>query len=232
MRRFIKKRKSSIATVNLLAQKIWYNDFFYICYHAGGSTKHLPRPKVKRRDEESSPCDALTPNKRKSGFAVKMRTYLWACPLTPTPQPHLPSPCLCKIKMCGSSKRAWIVAISTTRYPLILMLCCNIFIFLVKQEDLRDEDLEWLSHKLEEWKPLGRRLKIEEATLTEFDDDCGKKREKIYKMLLHWKQANGAAATYMVLHDALCHPLVDRKGLAEQYCCQPHEWPFILLTHR
>ena len=118
---------------------------------------------------------------------------------------------------------AGIVVVRTTRYLLMLMLCCNIFIFLVKQEDLRNEDLEWLSSELEEWKPLGRRLKIKEATLTEFDHDCGKKREKIYKMLLHWKWANGAAATYMVLHDALCHPLVDRKGLAEQYCCQPHE---------
>ena len=118
---------------------------------------------------------------------------------------------------------AGIVAIRTTRYPLILMLCCNIFIFLVKQEDLRDEDLQWLSFKLEKWKPLGRCLNIEEATLTEIDHDCGEKREKIYKMLQHWKKANGAAATYMVLHDALCHPLVDRKGLAEQYCCQPHE---------
>ena len=118
---------------------------------------------------------------------------------------------------------AGIVAIRTTRYPLILMLCCNIFIILVKQEDLRDEDLQRLSHKLEEWKPLGRRLKIEEATLTEFDDDCRKKREKIYKMLQHWNQANGAAATYMVLHDALCHTLVGRTDLAEQFCCQPHE---------
>ena len=118
---------------------------------------------------------------------------------------------------------AGIVAIRTTRYPLILMLCCNIFIFLVKQEDLRDENLQWLSFKLEEWKPLGRCLNIEEATLTEIDHDCGKKREKIYKMLQHWKQANGAAATYMVLHDALCHTLVGRTDLAEQYCCQPHE---------
>ena len=136
-------KKSSIASVNLLAQSIWNNDLFYICYHAGGSTKHLPRPKVKRRDEESSPCDALTPKKRKSGFAGKMRTYLWACPLTPTPQPHLPSPCLCKIKMCGSSKMAWIFAIRNTRYPLILMLCCDVQIFVVKQEVPRDEDLEW-----------------------------------------------------------------------------------------
>ena len=95
--------------------------------------------------------------------------------------------------------------------------------FLVKQGVLRDEDLQWLSLKLEEWKPLGRRLNIEEARLTEFDEECGKKREKIYKMLLHWKQANGAAATYMVLHDALCHPLVGRTDLAKEYCCQPHE---------
>ena len=82
---------------NLEAQKIPSNDFFYICYHAGGSTEHLPRPKVKRRAKESSLGDALTPKKRKTGFAGKMRTCLWACPLTPTPQPHLPSPCLCKI---------------------------------------------------------------------------------------------------------------------------------------
>ena len=58
---------------------------FYICYHAGGSTEHFPRPKVKLLKEESSPSDASTPKKRKTGFAGKMRTYIWACPLTPTP---------------------------------------------------------------------------------------------------------------------------------------------------
>ena len=72
-----------------------------------------------------------------------MRTCLWACPLTPTPQPHHPSPCLCKINMRGSSKVAWIDAIRTTRYPLILMLCCDVFIFVVKQGVPSDEDLEW-----------------------------------------------------------------------------------------
>ena len=35
-------------------------------------------------------------------------------------------------------------------------------------------------------------------------------------MLLHWKGRNGSAATYTVLHDALCHPLVNRTDLAEQ----------------
>ena len=127
---------------------------------------------------------------------------------------------------------AWIVAIRTTRYPLILMLCWNVFLFLVKQEDLRDEDLLWLSHKLENWEELGHLLKIEEATLTEIDHDYRGKRKKIYKMLQHWKQANGAAATYMVLHHALCHPLVGRTDLAEQFFCQPHEWSFTLLTQR
>ena len=76
--------------------------FFHVCYHVGGSTKHLRRLKVKRRDEESSPSDALTPKKRKTRLAGKMRTYLWACPLTATSQPHLPFPCFCKIKMRGS----------------------------------------------------------------------------------------------------------------------------------
>ena len=88
------KEKSSIATMNLLAQIICSDliIFFYICYHAGGSPKHFRRSKVKRRDEESSPGNALTPKKRKTRLAGKMRTYLWACPLTATPQPHLPFP--------------------------------------------------------------------------------------------------------------------------------------------
>ena len=107
-RRFTRKGNSPIATMNLLARKIWSNFFFsfYICYQAGGSTKQLPRPEVKRRKEESSPKDALTPKKGKTHFAGKMRTYLWACPVTPTPQPDLSSPCLCKINMRGFSKMA------------------------------------------------------------------------------------------------------------------------------
>ena len=60
---------------------------FNICYHAGGSTKHLRPPKVERRNEESSPSDALTPKKRKTRLAGKMRTYLWTCPVNPPPTP-------------------------------------------------------------------------------------------------------------------------------------------------
>ena len=71
----------------------WSNYFICICYHAGGSTKHFRRSKVKRCDEESSPSDALIPKKRKTRLPGKMRTYLWVCPLTlpaPPPSPIFP----------------------------------------------------------------------------------------------------------------------------------------------
>ena len=96
------------------------------------------------------------------------------------------------------------------------MLCCDVFFFVVKHEVPSDEDLEWLSQKLDEWKRVGRRLKIEEARLTAFDNENKEWSEKIYKVLLHWKERDGSAATYIVLHDALCHPWVNRKDLAEQ----------------
>ena len=110
-----------------------------------------------------------------------------------------------------------------TRYPLIFMLCCDVFMLLVKEGVPSDEELKWLSHQLENWEELGRRLKIGEATLTAFDDDYRKNRQKIVKMLRHWKQKDGSAATYMVLHDALCHQFVNRTDLAEQLCFQQHE---------
>ena len=39
---------------------------------------------------------------------------------------------------------ARIDAVRTTRYSLILLLCCDAFTFLVKQVVPSDEDLEWL----------------------------------------------------------------------------------------
>ena len=70
--------------------------YFYICYHAGGSTKHLPRPEVKRRKEESSPKDALTQKKGKTHFAGKMRTYLWRARWPPPPSPTFLPPAFVK----------------------------------------------------------------------------------------------------------------------------------------
>ena len=58
------------------------------------------------------------------------------------------------------------------------MLRWNVFMFLVKQGVLSKEDLQWLSHELENWEELGLRLKIEEATLTEIDRDYRRKLKK------------------------------------------------------
>ena len=91
---------------------------------------------------------------------------------------------------------------------------------LVKQGVPSDEDLEWLSRELEDWEDLGHRLNIKEGKLTAIDKDYGKTRQKIFKMLRHWKARDGLDATYTVLHDALCHPLVCRRDLAEEFCCQ------------
>ena len=88
--------------------------------------------------------------------------------------------------------------------------------FLVKQGVPSDEELDWLSHKLENWKVVGRRLKIDRPTLTAFDMEYRGWFEKSYRMLLHWKERNGSTATYTILHNALCHPLVNRTDLAEQ----------------
>ena len=88
--------------------------------------------------------------------------------------------------------------------------------FLVKRGVPSDEELEWLSQKLENWKVVGRRLKIDTPTLTAFDMENSGWFEKSYRMLLHWKERNGSTATYTILHDALCHPLVNRTDLAEQ----------------
>ena len=37
-------------------------------------------------------------------------------------------------------------------------------------------------------------------------------------MLLKYKAVKGSDATFRVLHDALCHDLVNRRDLAEKFC--------------
>lgn len=84
-----------------------------------------------------------------------------------------------------------------------------------------NEELETISEKIAEgWKSLGRRLKIEEPKLTAFHKQNEEYTEKAYKMLLHWKSRDGSNATYLVLDDALCHPKVNKKDLAQEICRQ------------
>ena len=70
-----------------------------------------------------------------------------------------------------------------------------------------------------QWRELGRRLLgNDEAKLYAIHHENEKLSEKAYNMLLKWKAAKGSDATFQVLHDALCHDLVNRRDLAETYC--------------
>ena len=93
----------------------------------------------------------------------------------------------------------------------------------IKEGNPSKDELEGLSRKIaEDWKPLGRRLKVTEPELTAFDEENKKYSEKPYKMLLHWQQRDGKDATYTVLYNALCDVLVKRRDLAQEYCCDRH----------
>ena len=83
---------------------------------------------------------------------------------------------------------------------------------------MRDDELEHLSINIDKWKPLAQRLQFVEAEIVEFDFLHEAVDEKAFAMLLSWKRREGAAATYRVLHDALCHPYVNRKDLANKLC--------------
>ena len=82
-----------------------------------------------------------------------------------------------------------------------------------------DDELERLSMNVEEWRPLGRRLDFNNAQLTGFDKDTELWREKAFAMLMAWKRREGKSATYRVLYEALRHEFVNRKDLAEKFCC-------------
>ena len=99
---------------------------------------------------------------------------------------------------------------------IILMLCCDVFLFLVKHGIPTNDDLAWISLQLRKWREVGRLLQIEEESLKNIDQRRRRITDKGYLMLQHWKERDDLAATYMVLHDALCHLLVDRRDLAEE----------------
>ena len=104
----------------------------------------------------------------------------------------------------------------------MLWLTCKSFLFssAVKSGSPNNDDLELLANGLTDcWKEVGRRLEIDEECLVGFHKQNEKVSEKAYKMLLHWKRRDGSEATYQVLHDALCHRLVNRRDLAERFYC-------------
>ena len=81
------------------------------------------------------------------------------------------------------------------------------------------DELEGLSRKIgHKWKKLGRRLKFDEAQITEHDKKDDELSEKAYYLLMAWKCRDASNATYSVLYKALSG--VERRDLAEEFCCQ------------
>ena len=107
----------------------------------------------------------------------------------------------------------------------MLLFSSSIFTFMqflwaaVKEGIPSNDELEDLSVKVNDWEKLGRRLEFTPAELTALHQDKGKWSEKAFAMLLEWKQRKGSDATYRCLYDALCHKLINRKDLAEEFCC-------------
>ena len=79
---------------------------------------------MKRRDEESSPSDALVPKKRKTRLAGKVRTYLWACRQLPPLNPIVLPTAFVKKKMRGCQPNG--MNRCDTCYLLILMLLLDV----------------------------------------------------------------------------------------------------------
>lgn len=93
--------------------------------------------------------------------------------------------------------------------------------FRVKLGSPTDEELQAVAGEIGgKWKALGRQIKIQESQLTGFDRDQPDEYEKAYAVLVEWKQRGGSEnATYQILKEALCHALVGRRDLAEEFCC-------------
>ena len=101
------------------------------------------------------------------------------------------------------------------------MLIYVVFISALKEDEPSDWELETLSEMLGvSWEKLARRLKFHQGEITGFHKDNEEYSKKALKMLLRWKQKGGAGATYRVLYHALCDKPVERRDLAETFCCK------------
>ena len=94
------------------------------------------------------------------------------------------------------------------------------FAVAVKEGSPSYDELKELSKSFGDWKSLGRRLEFNKGMLDGFHEDNKERCEKAYAMLIAWKEREGSAATYQVLHQALCNKYVGRRELAEKICCR------------
>ena len=88
----------------------------------------------------------------------------------------------------------------------------------IKDGVVVNDELKLLSFKIENWRCLARGLHFKEAEIDGFDIQKENVNEKVYSMLMKWKDREGPVATYGVLYAALCHPFVNRRDLAYKFC--------------
>lgn len=126
--------------------------------------------------------------------------------------------------------RAYLLLIYCKKKQEQQFICAELILFLVKRGKPTDEELEQLGIDIAEgWRRLGRRLKLDDSTLQEIDNDYEQLSEKGYHMFMRWKQNTGANATYQALRDALQHKIVQRQDLVEKFCYFKGNYLYIIL---
>ena len=101
---------------------------------------------------------------------------------------------------------------------LFIFVFCFLGVQTIKYGIVVDEEMELLSIHIINWRSLARRLQFSEMEMAQFDKGNENVSETVYTMLMAWKHREGSLATYGVLYDALCHPLVNRHDLAYKFC--------------
>ena len=90
---------------------------------------------------------------------------------------------------------------------------------VIKDGSVSDEELEELSERIgDSWEKLARRLHFNKAEIVGFHKNNEEYAKKALSMLEKWKEKYGSGASYKVLYEALCHRLVSRRDLAEEFC--------------
>jgi len=161
------------------------------------------RPQTGQIPDSSSSSATTSSLAQSSSSTPQIRQEPQPAASTCSAQPVAP-PSGCSLTSSSSS----IPAPGTTRYPLKK----------VRDDTPTDDELEELGNEIVEWRKLGRRLNVSEPKLEEISQTHDQLSEKVYYMLIHWKQGNGSSATYKTLCNALKHKLVKRQDLAERFC--------------
>ena len=91
---------------------------------------------------------------------------------------------------------------------------------VVKKGNPKSDELEQLANDIDpsDWKKVAKQLKIPDPKITAIHKQYEEFYEKIRQMLRKWKQANGSAATWKKLNQALID--AGLRELAEKHCCK------------